>query len=63
MNMGNIKLHLERLNPMDGIGRLFSMNSIVELLKGMAKMVVIGSIAYNLLAPLYHDTEAMTGIE
>ena len=31
-----------RLNPIEGIKRLFSMNSIVELLKSVAKVAVVG---------------------
>ena len=37
--------NFERLNPITGLGRLFSLNSLVELIKSIAKSVVIGGIA------------------
>lgn len=35
-----------RLDPIKGIGRLFSVNSLVELGKALAKTAVIGGVAY-----------------
>ncbi len=35
-----------RLNPIQGIKRLFSLNSLVELLKAIAKVAVVGISAY-----------------
>lgn len=39
----------ERLNPIAGIGRMFSARAAVELLKSIAKIVVIGLIVYSFL--------------
>lgn len=44
-----VKPKLERINPVAGIRRLFSLHSIVELIKLMVKAVLLFSIAYFLL--------------
>ncbi len=36
----------DKLNPVNGIGRIFSLNSIIELLKGVLKVAFIGSFCY-----------------
>ncbi|MGZ8304567.1 MAG: flagellar biosynthesis protein FlhB [Telluria sp.] len=39
-----------KLNPIKGIGNMFSKNSLVELVKAIAKTVVIGAVAYLVVA-------------
>lgn len=39
-----------KLSPLNGIKRIFSMNSIVELIKSIAKVLCIGFICYMLLS-------------
>jgi flagellar biosynthesis protein FlhB len=38
-----------RINPIAGLKRMFSMNSIIELLKAIAKVAVVGTTAYFIL--------------
>lgn len=38
-----------KLSPMNGLKRLFSVNSLVELLKSVIKLVVIGYVVYSYL--------------
>lgn len=38
-----------RLNPLKGVGRIFSTTSLVELIKAIAKTVLVGSIAFWVL--------------
>lgn len=40
---------LDRLNPLSGLKRMFSMNSVVELLKSWAKVLVVGLCAWWVL--------------
>jgi flagellar biosynthetic protein FlhB len=40
----------ERLNPLQGIKRMFSARSVLELLKSIAKLLVLGYIAYSYIA-------------
>ena len=37
---------LDRLNPLSGLKRMFSMNSLVELFKAWAKVLVVGTVAW-----------------
>lgn len=39
-----------RMDPIQGITRMFSMNSLVELLKGLAKLASVGVVSYLILA-------------
>ncbi len=40
---------VDRLNPLSGLGRMFSTRGLVELLKAIAKVLAIGSAMYLLL--------------
>ena len=40
---------LNKLNPLNSLGRIFSLKGVVELLKSMLKMAVIGTVIYMLL--------------
>ncbi|UTW48949.1 flagellar biosynthesis protein FlhB [Bacterioplanoides sp. SCSIO 12839] len=40
---------LDRLNPLSGLKRMFSMNSLVELVKAWAKVLVVGAVAVAVL--------------
>lgn len=42
-----LKFSLEKLNPLSGLKRMFSKQALVELAKGMFKIIVIGFIAYH----------------
>lgn len=41
--------NLEKLNPLNSLGRIFSMKGVVELIKSFLKMTAIGFIMYLLL--------------
>jgi flagellar biosynthetic protein FlhB len=43
----SLKFKFSRLNPIQGIQKLFSLRSIVELIKSLLKVVVILAILYN----------------
>lgn len=47
---------LDRLNPLSGLKRMFSMNSLVELIKSWAKVLVVGLVAWLVLAFYFEDT-------
>lgn len=36
---------LNRINPLTGLGRIFSFNSLMELLKSLVKFIVLGAVA------------------
>ncbi len=43
----NLKIKFSRLNPIQGIKKLFSLRSIAELVKAMLKITVIGYVLYS----------------
>ncbi len=44
-----LKPKFSKLNPIKGFGRIFSKNSLVELLKSVAKIGIIGYVVYSYL--------------
>jgi flagellar biosynthetic protein FlhB len=48
-----------KLNPINGIANLFSTNSLVELLKAIAKTLLVGSVAYMVVMS---QKEAVMGL-
>jgi flagellar biosynthetic protein FlhB len=48
-----------KLNPINGIGNLFSTNSLVELLKAVAKTLLVGSVAWFVIMS---QRDAMIGL-
>jgi len=48
-----------RLNPVSGVGRMFSVNAVVELTKALAKFGVVGLVA---VLVLWSDTEMLLGL-
>ncbi|MBU5638618.1 flagellar biosynthesis protein FlhB [Geomonas sp. Red69] len=51
-----LKFDLGRLNPVQGVGRLFNKDSLFEVTKSFLKMGIVGYMAYKIL------TEEMEGI-
>jgi flagellar biosynthetic protein FlhB len=49
--------HFSKISPLAGIKRLFSSRTLVEFLKNLAKLTVVGSVVYLLLAPVLPDVE------
>lgn len=48
-NTQRLALDLGRLNPANGFGKLFNKDALVEMLKSMLKLVVVGWIAYRVI--------------
>ncbi|WON73571.1 flagellar biosynthesis protein FlhB [Nitrosospira sp. Is2] len=49
----------KRLNPISGIGRIFSVNSLVELAKALLKATLIGGVA---MWAMWHNKEAVLSL-
>lgn len=41
-----VKAQLDRVNPLEGFKRIFSVNSLVELVKSILKVAVVGLVSY-----------------
>lgn len=57
-----IKPDISKVSPMAGFKRLFSMRSIMEFVKGILKIGIIGFVGYLLLKPFYSSIEHMIGL-
>ncbi len=57
-----IKPSLEKISPLSGFKRIFSMRSFVEFLKGIAKIVIIGLVCFYLFKPYFGQVEHLIGI-
>ncbi len=49
LTTANLKFDFKKINPLEGAKRIFSMRSLVDLLKNVLKIVLIGWTAYFLL--------------
>lgn len=59
-SMDSVTPKWERVSPMSGFKRMFSLNSLMELLKGVLKVVLVGSIAVGLIL-VYQDKLLVIG--
>ncbi len=57
-----IKPDLSKISPVKGFKRLFSMRSIVEFVKGILKLSIIGFVGYLLLSPFFGKLEHLVGL-
>lgn len=53
----------EKLNPLPGLINMFKPNQLVELLKSLAKLAVVGGVAYMALQPMFIGIENYIGID
>lgn len=51
----------EKLNPVNGLKRLFSMRSTIEALKGIAKIAIVGWICYAVISDRYVELATAYG--
>lgn len=54
---------LEKISPLAGVKRLFSMKSIAEFVKGLLKLAIVGAVAAMLLWPIGQELEALVTLE
>ncbi|MCI5060274.1 MAG: flagellar biosynthesis protein FlhB [Alphaproteobacteria bacterium] len=57
-----IKPDLSKISPLKGFQRLFSMRSIMEFVKGILKIGIIGVVGVILLYPFYGTIDHMIGL-
>ncbi|PLV58387.1 flagellar biosynthesis protein FlhB [Thermotoga sp. KOL6] len=50
-----LKPDLNRINPVEGFKRLFSLKSLVELLKAILKVSIVGIVVYQVLRNRWHE--------
>ncbi|HOO32026.1 MAG TPA: flagellar biosynthesis protein FlhB [Thermotogota bacterium] len=47
------KFDLKKINPIEGFKRMFSLRSVIELLKNLAKLAILGFIGYSYIAGIW----------
>ncbi len=57
-----LKPDISKISPMKGFKRLFSLNSVMEFVKGILKIAVISTIGVILLYPFYGRVERFVGL-
>lgn len=61
MSVELLQPDFERLLPSRGLNRLFSLNSVAELVKSLFKLVLLGGAAFAVLAPIAVKSPDFTG--
>ncbi|MFA5657792.1 MAG: flagellar biosynthesis protein FlhB [Oscillospiraceae bacterium] len=62
-SMEALKFKFSRLNPLEGIKKLFSLRSLVELIKSLMKIAIIASIIYDSLKDEFPKIISLTDVE
>ncbi len=52
-----------KMNPVSGFTRMFSLNSLVEFAKSIAKMAVVGTVIWFALRPMMDNLEHFAGLD
>ncbi len=58
-----LKIKLNRINPIEGFKRLFSKRALVELLKSILKIVLIGYVSYSFIRKNITQVISLTKLE
>lgn len=58
-----IKPDINKINPWAGLTRLFSLRQLLEMLKNILKLVIVGAAAAFVLWPHHRDVEAVMTME
>jgi flagellar biosynthetic protein FlhB len=54
---------LEKISPLAGLKRIFSMRSLSDFLKGLLKIALVGGIVYMVVTPSVGDLHKLIGME
>jgi flagellar biosynthetic protein FlhB len=59
----NMMPSLDKISPMAGFKRIFSLRSLNEFLKGLLKIAIVGTVATSLLLPAVRHVHGLIGLE
>jgi flagellar biosynthetic protein FlhB len=54
---------LNKINPLSGLGRMFSVRSLVELLKSVTKLAVVGTVCLVIMMPRLKELQLLISME
>ena len=58
----SLKPKLEKINPLKGLKRQFSLRAVMEFVKGILKIAIVGGIATAVIMPEFDGLEAFAGL-
>lgn len=58
-----IKPQLNKISPLKGLKRQFSLRSLVEFVKGIAKITIVGVVATLVVLPYFSGLEQFAGVQ
>jgi flagellar biosynthetic protein FlhB len=58
-----LKLDLNRINPIEGLKRMFSLRNLFELFKAFVKLVIVGYVFYTVIKQRYRELPGLTDLE
>ncbi|WP_245863547.1 flagellar biosynthesis protein FlhB [Petrotoga halophila] len=59
----SLKLDLSKINPIKGFKRLFSLRSVMELVKALLKLTILGLLTYNIIRANWYKILSLAGEE
>ena len=57
-----IKVNWNKLNPLEGFKRMFSMNALIELAKSTLKVIIVGSVGYTVIMKALRQSDLLPGM-
>ncbi|GAB2175289.1 flagellar biosynthesis protein FlhB [Dongia sp. agr-C8] len=54
---------LEKISPLSGLKRIFSLRSFADFVKGLLKLAIVGGIVYAVITPSVGDLHKLIGME
>jgi len=58
-----LKLDLNRINPIEGFKRMFSLRNLFELFKSFVKLTIVGYVSYVVIRQRYRELPNLTDLE
>jgi len=58
-----LKLDLNRINPIEGFKRMFSLRNLFELFKAFVKLTIVGYVSYVVIRQRYSELPNLTDLE
>jgi flagellar biosynthetic protein FlhB len=58
-----IQPKFEKISPVKGLKRLFSLKSIAEFVKGVLKLSIVGTVATVLMIPAFEQVELVSNLD
>ena len=58
-----LKMDISKISPIKGFSRLFSLKSILEFVKGIFKITVVGAVGIIIMKPYFGGIEHLVGLD